>query len=39
MLLLIPICIGFLIGGLAGAAWAVLITWGLMFLIALVGGS
>jgi hypothetical protein len=30
--LLIPACIGFLIGGLTGAVWAVLLVWGLMVM-------
>lgn len=36
MLILIPACIGFLMGGLTGAVWAVLLAYALWFMFELM---
>jgi uncharacterized membrane protein len=37
MLIALIAAIGFLIGGLAGAAWAVIITYSVIFFLAVIG--
>ena len=37
MLVALLAAVGFLIGGLAGAAWAVIITYSVIFILAVIG--